>query len=347
MQDVVATIQAEQDVVIRRPRSGVTIVQGAPGTGKTAVALHRAAYLLYAERTRLASAVLFVGPSATFLRYVEDVVPSLGEDRVVLATPADLGPAVSVSRLDPPEVTAVKGDLRMVDVLARAVRGHERAPRSGIELWAGRFRLRLEHADLAPIVATARRRSNTHNSGRPMFERLLLRALDAAYRRGLDREMRFGRIGPEAVEHAPPLLDVIDRAALTEALHRMWPLLTPELLVRRLFASPTRLAHAGRDILSADEMEALARIERRRGDLERSRRRPPRRGRRPARPAARPAARRQPPTASSTTWPSGSSRSACPTARDAEAPSTTCPATRRAATASTAASARSRSPRPR
>src|SRR5204863_5445688 len=102
MQDVVATIQAEQDVVIRCPRAGVTVVQGAPGTGKTAVALHRAAYLLYAERTRVGGAVLFVGPSSTFLRYVEDVIPSLGEDRVVLATPADLGPAVVVSKVDPP-----------------------------------------------------------------------------------------------------------------------------------------------------------------------------------------------------------------------------------------------------
>ena len=152
MQDVVATIQAEQDVVIRRPRAGVTVVQGAPGTGKTAVALHRAAYLLYAERAHLAGAVLFVGPSTTFLRYVEDVVPSLGEDRVVLATPADLGPAVAVSKVDPPAAAAVKGDLRMVDVLARAVRAHERAPRAGIELWAGRFRLVVDHDHLAAIV---------------------------------------------------------------------------------------------------------------------------------------------------------------------------------------------------
>src|SRR3954471_7602685 len=137
MQDVVATIQAEQDVVIRRPRSGVTVVQGAPGTGKTAVALHRAAYLLYAEQLHVAGGVLFVGPSSTFLRYVEDVVPSLGEDRVVLATPADLGPPVKVSKVDRPEAAAVKGDVRMIEVLARAVRAYERAPREGIEVWAG------------------------------------------------------------------------------------------------------------------------------------------------------------------------------------------------------------------
>jgi hypothetical protein len=257
MQDVVATIQAEQDVVIRRPRAGVTVVQGAPGTGKTAVALHRAAYLLYAERARLASAVLFVGPSSTFLRYVEDVVPSLGEDRVVLATPADLGPAVAVSKVDPPAVAAVKGDVRMVDVLARAVRAHQRAPKAGIELWAGRLRLVVGHADLKAIVATARRRSGTHNAGRPLVERLVLRALEAAYRKGLERDHRLGRIGPEGVRYAPALRDVVDREALARALHAIWPLLSADLLVRRLLASPRRLAHAGRDLLTADEQDAL------------------------------------------------------------------------------------------
>jgi DNA helicase IV len=257
MQDVVATIQAEQDVVIRRPRGGVTVVQGAPGTGKTAVALHRAAYLLYAERSPVAGAVLFVGPSSTFLRYVEDVVPSLGEDRVVLATPAYLGPEVAVSKLDAPAAAAVKGDLRMVDVLARAVRAHERAPRTGIELGAGRFRLVVEHDALAAIVATARRRTTTHNAGRPLVERLLLRALDGSYRRGLDRDARVGRIGPEGVEHAPALLDVIDRDALARALHAMWPVLTAEDLVRRFLASPLRLANAGRDILTPAELDAL------------------------------------------------------------------------------------------
>jgi DNA helicase IV len=257
MQDVVATIQAEQDVVIRRPRAGVTVVQGAPGTGKTAVALHRAAYLLYAERARLSGTVLFVGPSATFLRYVSDVVPSLGEDRVVLATPADLGPAVAVSRTDPPAAAAVKGDLRMLDVLARAIRARERAPRAGIELTAGRFRLVVGHDDLAAIVAAARRRSATHNGGRPLVERLLLQALEAAYRGRLERDQRVGRLGEDGVDNAPPLLDMIDRRALADALHTMWPLISPDGLVRRLLASPRRLAKAGRGILTSDEMDAL------------------------------------------------------------------------------------------
>lgn len=257
MQDVVATIQAEQDVVIRRPRAGVTVVQGAPGTGKTAVALHRAAYLLYSERTRVAGAVLFVGPSATFLRYVADVVPSLGEDRVVLATPADLGPPVAVSKLDPPAAAAVKGDLRMVDVLRRAVLARERASKKGIELWAGHLRLAVEHDDLAAIVATARRRSTTHNAGRPLVERLLLRRLQTAYENGLDRDLRVGRIGPEGIRYAPALLDVIDRDALARTLHGMWPVLSPERLLRDLLVSRERLAKAGRDLLTTDELDAL------------------------------------------------------------------------------------------
>src|SRR5262249_19747766 len=136
--------------------------------------------------------VLFVGPSTTLLRYVGDVVPSLGEDRVVLATPADLGPEVAVSKVDTPAAAAVKGDLRMVDVLERAILGYERAPRDGIELWAGRFRLGVSHNDLATVVASARRRSRTHNAGRPLVERLLLRRLESAYRDALERDLRVG-----------------------------------------------------------------------------------------------------------------------------------------------------------
>src|SRR4029078_13566333 len=98
------------------------------------------------------------------------------------ATPADLGPAVTVSKTDAPATAAIKGDLRMVDVLARAVRGHERAPKAGVELWAGRFRLVVPHDDVAAVVATARRRTTTHNGGRSQVERLLMRKLETAYR---------------------------------------------------------------------------------------------------------------------------------------------------------------------
>src|SRR5262249_55131578 len=151
----------------------------------------------------------------------------------------------------------VKGDLRMVEVLARAVRAYERAPREGIELTAGRFRLVLGHDDLAAVVARARKRAATHNAGRPAAERLVLRALATAYREALDRDLRLGRINVEGIRNAPSLLGVIDRAALARAVHAMWPVLTPEALVRRLLASPRRLASAGRGILALDELDAL------------------------------------------------------------------------------------------
>ncbi|HEX9063991.1 MAG TPA: helicase, partial [Streptosporangiaceae bacterium] len=113
MRDIVETIQAEQDHIIRSPMPGVLVVQGGPGTGKTAVALHRAAYLLYTFRRQLEKrGVLVVGPNATFLRYIEQVLPSLGETGVVLATPGQLYPGVDASAAERPEVAVLKGDLR-------------------------------------------------------------------------------------------------------------------------------------------------------------------------------------------------------------------------------------------
>jgi DNA helicase IV len=124
MTDIVATIQAEQDAVIRAPLGGVLVVQGGPGTGKTAVALHRAAYLLYTHRARLErTGVLLIGPSPVFLRYIEEVLPALGEQQVRLATPRDLVPWAVPTVDEPPEVARLKGDARMAQVLARTPRG--------------------------------------------------------------------------------------------------------------------------------------------------------------------------------------------------------------------------------
>src|SRR5690606_40509079 len=113
--------------IIRRDLAGTLVVQGGPGTGKTAVALHRAAFLLYRHRERIAkSGVLLVGPSPVFLRYIERVLPSLGETGAVLLTPGQLMPGVETSVHDQPRVAAVKGDLRMVDVIRRMVRSYQR-----------------------------------------------------------------------------------------------------------------------------------------------------------------------------------------------------------------------------
>src|SRR6478609_11103923 len=126
MGDIIATIQAEQDRIIRSDRNGVMVVQGGPGTGKTAVALHRAAYLLYTYRARLGNqGVLLIGPSAVFLRYIEQVLPSLGEHEVQLATIGSLKPQLGAGRQDPPAVAAVKGDGRMATVLRKALDDRE------------------------------------------------------------------------------------------------------------------------------------------------------------------------------------------------------------------------------
>ncbi|MCU1676732.1 MAG: family ATPase, partial [Frankiales bacterium] len=135
MRDIVATIQAEQDRVIRAPLDGVLVVQGGPGTGKTAVALHRAAYLLYTHRERIADrGVLIVGPNRAFLRYIEQVLPSLGETGVVMASAGELYPGVTALRDDEPAVARIKGDRRMADVIAAAVRARQRPPAADVRL---------------------------------------------------------------------------------------------------------------------------------------------------------------------------------------------------------------------
>src|SRR5690606_15598733 len=122
MADIVATIQAEQDTIIRSGLPGILVVEGGPGTGKTVVALHRAAYLLYTHRDRLADkGILVIGPNRTFLRYVEQVLPGLGETAVVLSSVGDLYPPLRTAVQDRPETAVIKGDRRMVDVLAAAV----------------------------------------------------------------------------------------------------------------------------------------------------------------------------------------------------------------------------------
>ncbi len=144
MADIVETIQAEQDLIIRAPMPGALVVQGGPGTGKTAVALHRAAYLLYTYRRQLEKrGVLVVGPNATFLRYIGQVLPSLGETSVLLSTVGEMFPGVTATGTEPAEVAAIKGRLSMARVVAAAVRELQRVPEQSIEIGADVARLRL------------------------------------------------------------------------------------------------------------------------------------------------------------------------------------------------------------
>ena len=153
MGDIIGTIQREQDEIIRSPLAGVLVVQGGPGTGKTAVALHRAAYLLYTHRFPLErQGVLVVGPNPLFLRYIEQVLPSLGETGVSLSTVAGLVPEVRVRGVDDPAVAKLKGDVRMVKVLARAVRTRQRPLRRDAEIPFGAGVLRLRARTTEDIV---------------------------------------------------------------------------------------------------------------------------------------------------------------------------------------------------
>ena len=195
MGDIIGTIQREQDEIIRSPLAGVLVVQGGPGTGKTAVALHRAAYLLYTHRFPLErQGVLVVGPNPLFLRYIEQVLPSLGETGVSLSTVAGLVPEVRVRGVDDPAVAKLKGDVRMVKVLARAVRTRQRPLRRDVEVPFGAGVLRLRARTTEDIVALARRRPGTHNARRRFVETQVLRALSDEYRARLGRERR--RRGP-------------------------------------------------------------------------------------------------------------------------------------------------------
>ncbi|MEN9822166.1 MAG: hypothetical protein RLZ04_592 [Actinomycetota bacterium] len=250
--DIVATIQGEQDEIIRSPQSGVLVVQGGPGTGKTVVALHRAAYLLYTHRFPLEDqGVLVIGPNRVFLRYIERVLPSLGEAGVEQVILADLVPDViwaryGIDRADSPLTARVKGDQRMSLVIDKAVTDRERALRDDLVLpfRTGYVRLRAEES--ARIVRAAQRRYRRHNAARKWVEGEVWSALAATWREG----DVSGHDVKEAVRHLP---------ATRAALERMWPVLTPAQLLHDLFGSPALLKLAASRQFSETEYMSLHR----------------------------------------------------------------------------------------
>jgi DNA helicase IV len=245
--DIVATIQAEQDEIIRSPQAGVLVVQGGPGTGKTVVALHRAAYLLYTHRFPLEDqGVLVIGPNRVFLRYIERVLPSLGEagvDQVVLT---DLVPDVRFGGVDTPLAARVKGDTRMSAVIDRAVTDRERPLRDDLVVPFRSGYVRLRAGESARIVQAARRRFRRHNAARKWVEGEVWAAMAATWREG----------DATAGEVKAAVRSVVE---VREALERMWPVLTPAELLHDLFGSPALLRLAGRSVLDEHEIEALHR----------------------------------------------------------------------------------------
>ncbi len=246
LSDIVATIQGEQDEVIRSPLPGVLVVQGGPGTGKTVVALHRAAYLLYTYRFPLeGQGVLVVGPNRLFLGYIERVLPSLGEAGVELAVLADLVDQVRVRGRDVPATARIKGDARMSRVVAKAVRDRERPLRQPLRVPYGVQTLVVPAQRTAEIVADARRRYRLHNAGRRFVESQLFAAMADVSRVPTTADEVRGR-----ARQAPEV---------REALERMWPVLTPAQLLHDLFGSRALVDLAAGKHLSADERAALVR----------------------------------------------------------------------------------------
>lgn len=256
MKTVVATIQAEQDAVIRAPAKGALIVQGGPGTGKTVVALHRAAYLLYNQRAALAeSGVLVVGPTNEFLTYISGVLPSLGETGVVSVTATELYPGILVGRKDSAETAALKGSALMADFLAAAVALRQRRPRVGLSAWYGSAKVSLDASQVMEFFDTAQRH-RTHNDGSMAFRTALIDALSAA---GYDPS--FGDL-QEARAAFESSTDV-DGFVLQH-----WPRLTPEQALNDTLGSPSILRAAGDSAgLSRDEQRLLARDRDRELDL--------------------------------------------------------------------------------
>ena len=250
--DIVATIQGEQDEIIRSPQAGVLVVQGGPGTGKTVVALHRAAYLLYTHRFPLEDqGVLVVGPNRVFLRYIERVLPSLGEAGVEQVVLADLVPDVKWARygIDPADslqAARVKGDRRMSLVIDQAVTDRERPLRDDLVVPFRTGYIRLRTDESLRIVRAAQRRFRRHNAARRWVEGEVWSAMAAS--------SRIADVSPNEVRDAVRSLPEV-----REALERMWPVLTPAQLLHDLFGSKALLKLAGSRHLSEAEYLSLHR----------------------------------------------------------------------------------------
>jgi DNA helicase IV len=284
MRDIVGTLQAEQDAIIRSAHSGILVVQGGPGTGKTAVALHRAAYLLYTHRRLAERGVLIVGPNPTFLGYISQVLPGLGETNVLLRTVGELFPGVAASRAESRLAEEVKGRAAMAGVLAAAVRGRQAAGPAEVEF--GGETLRLGRHVVAEAARRARATRLPHNQARPLFQRQIIAALAERYaenareladrlevdvadvlaeaREAIEADLAaWPEIEGSAGHDEQPDLAELRRELWADPgvrarLDDLWPALTPQRLLEELFADPALLAAAA-PALPAAERAALLR----------------------------------------------------------------------------------------
>ena len=249
MRDIVATIQAEQDEIIRLEHPGVLVIEGGPGTGKTVVALHRVAYLLYTQRERMERhGVLVVGPNPAFINHISRVLPSLGESDVVFMTPGELVPGLSVTAEDGEEAARFKGSLKMLDVLKAAIADRQRLPEEPVEIGLREAPLRIDAAVAEWARDEARASGLPHNEARATFVEIITyvlteRALGRIGRGWLTRDDKaaWERLRAELVRE----LEEDDR--FTATIDELWPVLTPETLLASLYESEERLTAAGGD----------------------------------------------------------------------------------------------------
>ncbi|WCD87840.1 DNA helicase IV [Streptomyces xanthophaeus] len=248
MRDIVATIQPEQDEIVRSGLSGSVCVQGGPGTGKTAVGLHRVAYLLYAHRDRLArTGTLVIGPNRSFLHYIEQVLPALGELEVQQATVDDLvaREGLEVRGADAAPTAVIKGDARMAEVLRRAVRSHVTLPTEPLMVVRGSRRWRVPAYELEELVTQLLERDIRYGAARDALPQRIAHAV-------LVRMEQAGEAPDDRVQDA-----VARSAAVKAAVKQMWPPVEPAKLVLRLLSDPGFLALHAADVLTEDEQELL------------------------------------------------------------------------------------------
>ncbi|MCX4609885.1 AAA family ATPase [Streptomyces mirabilis] len=246
MRDIVATIQPEQDEIVRAGLAGSVCVQGGPGTGKTAVGLHRVAYLLYAHRERLArTGTLVIGPNKSFLHYIEQVLPALGELEVKQATVDDLVAHVEVRGTDDATAAVVKGDARMAEVLRRAVRSHVTLPTEGVVVVRGSRRWRVPAYELETIVGELLDRDIRYGAAREALPQRIAHAV-------LVQMERSGEAPDDRVQDA-----VARNTAVKAAVKAIWPPVDPAKLVLRLLTDADFLAVHADGILDEDEQKEI------------------------------------------------------------------------------------------
>ncbi|MFF3491386.1 HelD family protein [Streptomyces sp. NPDC002795] len=246
MRDIVATIQPEQDEIVRAGLAGSVCVQGGPGTGKTAVGLHRVAYLLYAHRERLArTGTLVIGPNASFLHYIEQVLPALGELEVKQATVDDLVAHVEVRGVDDPAAALVKGDARMAEVLRRALRSHIALPGEGVVVVRGSRRWRVPSYELEEMVRELMARDMRYGAAREALPQRIAHAV-------LVQMERAGEAPDDRVQNA-----VARNAAVKAVVKEVWPAVDPAKLVLRLLSDGDFLAEHAEGLLDADEQKTI------------------------------------------------------------------------------------------